>query len=155
MVTNDNSELKGFGVAILSLFIRVINFLSFERALGTALLIYAFLVAFEPLRNGSTLNILIQTTGLNYYILSTWYLLSSVYVLAKGRSISFWALLICIFPFQLEIIGSLLFSFQNINASYIAREVFVQIVILQSMLKRIAIDTIQAANIKIDVTKEL
>lgn len=123
------------------------DYLCFERIVGMGLLIYAIVIAFNPLIKSTSLEYLIEKTGINSVIFSTWFLFSSMYLLIKAEKISLTMLVLCLFPILLQVIADLLYGAEILDGTYMARELFLLLFIGVNLIKRIFKDILEQADV--------
>lgn len=134
-------------------FVRALIFLvrwfCMERAIGFGLLFSAAVIAFEPLRTGSLVDLMIIETGLDPFIASSWYLFAALYLLQKGQDVPFAGLLLSIMPMMIIILTAFFLAvFSNdssvaVNGSDIAREVMIASMIFQKILSKLTVELIE------------
>lgn len=132
---------------ILKLMVSIEDYLCFERIVGMGLLIYAIVIAFNPLIKSTSLEYLIEKTGINSVIFSTWFLFSSMYLLIKAEKISLTMLVLCLFPILLQVIADLLYGAEILDGTYMARELFLLLFIGVNLIKRIFKDILEQADV--------
>lgn len=155
MATNNQpSQLEGkiSTVSFFRLFLRFVKYWTLERVIGVSLLFYAFITAIIP--HHTTIDLLAQTlTGklstpeVNVLVISSWFLLSGIYLLAKGKDIGFSAFLLCLFPLSIQIISDILYGVKILDGGYIAREVIILGFITQRIITRLALDILENVGI--------
>ncbi len=128
----------------LQLAVKLVKYWCAERVLGFGLLFYAGITAFTAFQQSSTMAILVKTTGVNFFTLSLWYLLSALYILYKGEKIGLAAFALCTFPLNLQTLSDLLFALERVDGGYIAREVLLFGVIFQMMFVKLVNETMTA-----------
>ena len=136
------------GVSLARIYIYLVKWFDVERAIGFGLLFSAGVIAFEPLRDGSLVQLLIDKTGLSPLIVSNWYLLAGLYLLAKGSKVSFAGLLLCVAPMMIIIVSAFAVavylgdSTVFIGGTDISREVFIGALVLQRLLSKLTLEII-------------
>lgn len=129
--------------------IYLVRWFSFERAIGFSLLFSATVMAFEPLRAGSLMELLVTETGLDPFIASNWYLVGGFFLIFKGQKASFLELLLVVMPVLIITVTALLvgaFSTNpdiTVSGSDVAREFMIGAVIFQRLLSKMTIELIE------------
>lgn len=119
-----------------------------ERAIGTSLLFSAAINALEPLREGSLVDLMMTEVGMDPFVVSSWYLLGALYLLHKGRNITFGGFLLSIMPMAIIMTTSIYLgiviadSSVTAKGSDIAREFMIATMVFQKMVSTLTLELI-------------
>ncbi len=146
-MSNIPSSENGNKIDFVFIITSVIRYWCPERVIGTGLLFYAFITAFDPLVSNTSIQYIRQMTGLNTSIVSIWFLLSAIYLILKGKDATFVLLLLCCFPLSLQIFSDILYSIEMQNGGHIAREILMGGFIFRHMIIRLTKEIFKSAGI--------